>query len=172
MKTIKILIDENKRLTGYCDFGELQNSIELEVEDDFEFKGNLKNYSYVDEKLVYSVDLEEVKEKKRNELKAVREAKISENIIAYESEFQVRDKDLENFEDVARAIRRNKKSLEDKRSWILADNTVKEFTYAQLLDVLDARALRKENLFNTYGIFLMQLEKSTTVEEIEKIIWK
>ena len=65
-----------------------------------------------------------------------------------------------------------KKSLEDKRSWILADNTGKEFTYAQLLDVLDARALRKENLFNTYGIFLMQLEKATTVEEIEKIIWK
>lgn len=117
------------------------------------------------------VDLEAVKNKKREELKSIREEKIAENIEVHGSLFQVREKDLENFEDVARAIRREKRQLTDKRAWVLADNSIKVFTYAELLDVLDERALRKEKIFNEYGKLSVALEKAKTIEEIEKIKW-
>lgn len=120
----------------------------------------------------WEVNIEEVKEIKRQELKHIREIKISENIEVHGSLFQVREKDLENFEDVARAIRRKKKTEEDTRAWILADNSIKTFTYAQLLDVLDERALRKEKIFNEYGSLAIQLQQANTVKQIEKITWE
>ncbi|AYV95942.1 DUF4376 domain-containing protein [Fusobacterium necrophorum] len=120
----------------------------------------------------WEVNIEEVREIKRQELKHIREQKISENIEVHGSLFQVREKDLENFEDVARAIRRKKKTEEDTRAWILADNSIKTFTYAQLLDVLDERALRKEKIFNEYGSLAIQLQQANTVKQIEKITWE
>ncbi|WP_147369709.1 DUF2977 domain-containing protein, partial [Fusobacterium necrophorum] len=44
MKKIKILIDENKRIIAYCDFGELENSMEITVDDDFQFNKSLDDY--------------------------------------------------------------------------------------------------------------------------------
>lgn len=120
----------------------------------------------------WEVDIEEVREIKRQELKHIREQKISENIEVHGSLFQVREKDLENFEDVARAIRRKKKTEEDTRAWILADNSIKTFTYAQLLDVLDERALRKEKIFNEYGTLAIQLQQAKDIEQIKNIDWK
>lgn len=120
----------------------------------------------------WEVDIEEVKEMKRQELKHIREIKISENLEVHGSLFQVREKDLENFEDVARAIRREKKQMKDTRAWILADNSIKTFTYAQLLDVLDERALRKERIFNIYGQLSMQLQQAKDIEQIENISWE
>ena len=115
------------------------------------------------------VDLAVVKSAKREELKSIREEKISENIEVHGSLFQVREKDLENFEDVARAIRRGKRQLTDRRIWVLADNSVKEFTYAELLDVLDERAERKDKIFAQFAILSMQLEKCENVDNIENI---
>lgn len=117
----------------------------------------------------WEVDIEDVINFKREELKKVREEKISENIEVHGFVFQVREKDLENFEDVARAIRRKKKTEEDTRAWILADNSIKVFTYAQLLDVLDERALRKEKIFDEYGTLIIKLQQAKTLEEIENI---
>lgn len=120
----------------------------------------------------WEVDIEEVKKIKRFELKRIREQKISENIEVHGFVFQVREKDLENFEDVARAIRRGKRQLTDRRMWVLADDSVKEFTYAELLDVLDERAERKDKIFAQFAILSMQLEKCENVDEIEKINWE
>lgn len=120
----------------------------------------------------WEVDIEDVINFKREELKKVREEKISENLEVHGAMFQVREKDLENFEDIARAIRRKKKTEEDTRAWILADNSIKVFTYAQLLDVLDERALRKEKIFNIYGQLSMQLQQAKDIEQIENISWK
>lgn len=117
----------------------------------------------------WEVDIGTVKKIKRFELKRIREQKISENIEVHGFVFQVREKDLENFEDVARAIRRKKKTEEDTRAWILADNSIKVFTYAQLLDVLDERALRKEKIFDEYGTLIIKLQQAKTLEEIENI---
>lgn len=117
----------------------------------------------------WEVDIEEVKKIKRFELKRIREQKISENIEVHGFVFQVREKDLENFEDVAIAILRKKKTEEDTRAWILADNSIKVFTYAQLLDVLDERALRKEKIFDEYGTLIIKLQQAKTLEEIENI---
>lgn len=124
------------------------------------------------DKFLWELNLDEIKEKKRDELKYNREEKIAENIEVHGSLFQVREKDLENFEDVARAIRRGKRQLTDRRIWVLADNSVKEFTYAQLLDVLDERAERKDKIFAQFAILSMQLEKCENVDDIEKIKWE
>lgn len=121
---------------------------------------------------IWEVDIEEVKIFKRFELKRIREEKIAENIEVHNFVFQVREKDLENFYDVDFAIRRKERELTDTKHWVLADNTIHEFTYAQLLDVLSERAKRKENIFEKFGMLSMQLEQCETIEEVEKIRWE
>lgn len=120
----------------------------------------------------WEVDIGTVKKIKRFELKRIREQKISENIEVHGFVFQVREKDLENFYDVDFAIRRKERELTDTKHWVLADNTIHEFTYAQLLDVLSERAKRKENIFEKFGMLSMQLEQCETIEEVEKIRWE
>lgn len=131
-----------------------------------------KWHTWNKDKFLWELNLDEIKEKKRDELKYNREEKIAENIEVHGSLFQVREKDLENFEDVARAIRRGKRQLTDRRMWVLADDSVKEFTYAELLDVLDERAERKDKIFARFAILSMQLEKCENVDDIEKIKWE
>lgn len=121
----------------------------------------------------WSVNLEEVKEQKREKLKNIRDKKLRDNIFLHDAEFQIRnDIDIENFKDVERGINRGYSKLTDKRNWILADNSIRPFTNEQLLEVLDEKGKRKEKLFNYFGLLSLKLAQATTVEEIEKIVWE
>lgn len=166
---MKIKINKQKKIIAYCTFGELEDSIEVE---DFEFKYPIYDYIYENKKIIYSPNLDRIKKEKREELKKIRDSKIRDNISLYGVEFQVRnDVDIENFKDVERGLQRGFKQLTDKRFWILADNSIKEFTYEQLSKVLDEKAKRKEEIFNKFGLLSMELEKADTVEKIENIKW-
>lgn len=119
------------------------------------------------------VDLNEVKKAKREELKNIRDNKVRENITLYGAEFQIRNNtDIENFKDVDRALDKKIKKPSDKRNWILADNSIREFTYEQLSKILDEKALRKEKLYDKFGALSIQLENSNSVDEIEAIKWE
>lgn len=118
------------------------------------------------------VNLDEVKNLKRDELKAVRDEKIHSNIEVHGEVFQVRAGDMEHFDDAERAVTRNVKKPTDIRYWILADNSIKPFTYEQIRQVLDAKALRKEQVFIKFGELSMKLEKAQSIEEIEAIVWE
>lgn len=119
------------------------------------------------------VDIGELKLQKREELKRIRDKSIRDNISLYGVEFQVRDDiDIENFKDVERGIEKGYAKPDDKRFWILADNTMAEFTNEQLSKVLDEKAKRKEQIFNKYGILSHQLAQANTIDDIELIEWK
>lgn len=172
MKKLKILMDENKRLLGYCDFGEMEGSMDIEVEDDFVWRGNSMDYVLEEGKLVYSPDLAKIKSRKRDGFKKMRDEKIHENIVVEEALFQVRDQDLQKFFLKKIEADLNPELKEKKENWVLADNTVKSINFNDIEKVLKAFGERQRELFKTFGTLSVQLEKASSVEEIEKITWK
>lgn len=120
----------------------------------------------------WSVNLEEVKENKRQELKLFRASKIDEDIVVSGDPFQVKERDLNNFYNIKTIADLNPAIKTQKVTWILADNTAKEFTYEQIMNVLIAYIMRKQELFAKFTALIEKLETCTTVEEIEKIVWE
>lgn len=120
----------------------------------------------------WAVNLEEVKENKRQELKLFRASKIDEDIVVSGDPFQVKERDLNNFYNIKTIADLNPTIKTQKVTWILADNTAKEFTYEQIMNVLIAYIMRKQELFAKFTALIEKLETCTTVEEIEKIVWE
>ena len=116
--------------------------------------------------------LEELKKVKREELKAIRTAKIQADIEVHGEVFQVRDSDKENFDDAGLMIRTGEIDYSYVKNWILADNSVKPFTAQQIIDVWKERTKRKDKIFLEFGQLSMQLKACQTVEEIEAIKWE
>ena len=167
---MKITIDKDKRITSYAIIGELEGAIEVE---NFDFEYPLEDYVYSGKKIKYFPNIDRLKKIKREELKIIRDIKVRDNITLYGVEFQVRNEiDIENFKDVERGLNKGFRQLTDKRFWILADNSIKEFTYEQLSKVLDEKAKRKEDIFKKFGELSIKLEVCKTVEEIETIKWE
>lgn len=172
MKKIKILIDENKRLLAYCDFGELENSMEITVDDDFQFNKSLDDYVYQDKKIVYSPNLEKIKKKINEKWKKERQEKIDADLNYKGYVFQMReDIDVKNFEQRGLQIALNQKKLTDKEEWRLKDNTFKEFTYKELLEIVGIWGERKKKIWIDLKRMWKELEKANSIEEIEKITW-
>lgn len=166
---MKILLDENKRITAYTYIGELQGSIEI---DDFNFEHPSQDYIYEKGKIKYSPDLVRIKKEKRDELKEIRTNKLYENITVNGNIFQVRKDDLDNFWEVDYILGTGEVVETDTRNWILADNSIKTFTYAQLMNVLTEFIKRKAGIFEKFGALSIKLEACKTVEEIEVIKWQ
>lgn len=120
----------------------------------------------------WTVDIEEVKENKRQELKTIRANKIDEDILVSGDPFQVKERDLNNLYNIKTIADLNPAIKTQKVTWILADNTAKEFTYEQIMNVLVAYIMRKQELFTKFAVLTERLEACTTVEEIEKIVWE
>ena len=166
---MKIVIDKNKRIISYALIGELQESIEV---DDFEFTHLIDDYIYKDGKIEYSPNLVRLKKTKREELKSIRTEKLYENITVNGDTFQVRKDDLDNFWEVDYMLGTGEVTETDTRNWILADNSIKTFTYAQLMNVLTEFIKRKAEIFEKFGVLSIKLETCKTVEEIEAIKWE
>lgn len=60
----------------------------------------------------------------------------------------------------------------DTRNWILADNSIKVFTYLRILNVLTEFIKRKSRIFDKFGELSIKLSATKSAEEIEKIEWK
>lgn len=166
---MKILLDENKRIIAYTYIGDLQGSIEVE---DFDFEHPSQDYMYEKGKIKYSPDLVRIKKEKRDELKEIRTNKLYENITVNGDTFQVRKDDLENFWEVDYILGTGEVTETDTRNWILADNSIKTFTYSQLMNVLTEFIKRKADIFEKFGALSIKLESCKSVEEIEAIKWQ
>lgn len=165
---MKIIVDKNKRITSYAVIGELQGAIEV---DDFEFRYSIDNYIYENRKIKYSPNIDRLKKLKREELKAIRTNKLYENITVNGDTFQVRKDDLDNFWEVDYMLTNEEVTEIDTRSWILSDNSIKTFTYAQLMNVLTEFIKRKAGIFEKFGVLSIKLEACKSAEEIEAIKW-
>ena len=166
---MKILLDKDKRIIAYTYIGELKDSIEV---DDFIFEHSPQDYIYKDGKIGYSPDLDKLKKLKRDELKNIRTEKLYENITVNGDTFQVRKDDLENFWEVDYILGTGEVTETDTRNWILANNSIKTFTYSQLLNVLTEFIKRKADIFEKFGALSIKLESCKSVEEIETIKWE
>ena len=166
---MKIIVDKNKRITSYAIIGELQGAIEV---DDFEFIHPIDDYVYENGKIKYSPNIERLKKLKREELKAVRTNKLYENITVNGDTFQVRTEDLENFWEVDYMLKNKEVVESDKRNWVLSDNSIKTFTYSQLMEVLTEFIKRKADIFEKFGALSIKLEACKSAEEIEAMKWQ
>lgn len=166
---MKIIADNNKRIVAYTTTGELQKAIEV---DDFEFIHPIYDYIYENGKIKYSPNLDRLKKTKREKLKNIRTEKLYENIIVNGDTFQVRKDDLENFWEVDYMLKRREVAETDTRNWILVDNSIKTFTYSQLMNVLTEFIKRKAGIFEKFGVLSIKLETCKSVEEIEAIKWQ
>ena len=166
---MKIKIDKNNRIVAYATIGDFTDSIEV---DNFEFTKPLNDYIYEDSKIKYSPNMERLKHLKREEFKNVRNQKLYENITVNGDTFQVRNEDLENFWEVDYMLKNGEVAETDTRNWILADNSIKTFTYAQLMIVLTEFIKRKAEVFEKFGVLSIKLENCKSVEEIGAIKWQ
>ena len=166
---MKIIVDKNKRIISYSIIGELQGAIEVE---DFKFIHPIDDYIYENGKIKYSPNIDRLKKIKREELKAVRTNKLYENITVNGDTFQVRTEDLENFWEVDYMLKNKEVVESDKRNWVLSDNSIKTFTYSQLMEVLTEFIKRKAGIFEKFGTLSINLEACKSAEEIETIKWQ
>ena len=166
---MKIIIDKNKRIISYSIIGELQGAIEIE---DFKFIHPIDDYIYENGKIKYSPNIDRLKKLKREELKQIRTNKLYENITVNGDTFQVRKDDLDNFWEVDYMLKRREVAETDTRNWILVDNSIKTFTYSQLMNVLTEFIKRKSEIFEKFGVFSIKLEACKSAEEIEAIKWQ
>ncbi len=166
---MKIKIDKNKKIIGYAIVGDLDGAIEVEA---FEFIYPLNEYIYENGKIKYSPNIDRLKKIKKEELKSIRMQKLYENITVNGDTFQVRKDDLENFWEVDYMLKRREVAETDTRNWILVDNSIKTFTYSQLMNVLTEFIKRKAGIFEKFGVLSIKLETCKSVEEIEAIKWQ
>ncbi|WXZ96776.1 DUF4376 domain-containing protein [Fusobacterium nucleatum] len=129
-----------------------------------------KYHKWIDKEWV--LNLEESKVQKREELKTIRTSKLYENITVNGNTFQVRKDDLDNFWEVDYMLKREEVAETDTRNWILVDNSIKTFTYSQLMNVLTEFIKRKSETFEKFGVLSIKLETCKSVEEIESIKWQ
>ena len=165
---MKITIDKDKRITSYAIIGELEGAIEVE---DFDFEYPLEDYVYSGKKIKYFPNINRLKKIKREELKAFRTSKLYENITVNGDTFQVRKDDLDNFWEVDYMLGTGVVTETDTRNWILVDNSIKTFTYAQLMNILTEFIKRKDRIFEKFGVLSIKLEACKSVEELEAIKW-
>ena len=146
--------------------------IKIQVDDDFTFVENLRDYILQDDNtLKLEIDVEYLKKQKREELKAIRTNKLYENITVNGDIFQVREQDLDNFWEVDYMLGTGEVTETDTRSWILADNSIKVFTYSQILNVLTEFIKRKARIFDEFGELSIKISVAKTVKELEAIKW-
>lgn len=120
----------------------------------------------------WKVDLEDVKNKINETWKKERQEKIDADLEYKNFMFQMReDIDVKNFEQRGLQIALNQKKLTDKEEWRLKDNTFKEFTYKELLEIVGLWGKRKQKIWNDLKRMWKELEKANSIEEIEKIAW-
>ena len=63
-------------------------------------------------------------------------------------------------------------SKDDKREWILYDNSTVEMNNLQLFSVLITKTERTKQLFQKFTDLQHELNMAKTVEEIEAIVWE
>lgn len=85
-----------------------------------------------------------------NQAKATRQEVINSNITVFDVEWQVATTDRENIKEAIDYAQMHDVPSDTTINWILADNSTMDVTYAQLVAVLSAYMLRKQDVFNEY----------------------
>ena len=113
--------------------------------------------------------LEEVKEQKINELKAVRDFKEMEPVLYAARKF---DFDSKSYERITAAIYAlDMQGATSTINWTLADNGSTPVTANDLRGVIAAAAVRSDALHTTYRALKSQVQAAETVDDVNNITW-
>ena len=177
-KQFEYPIFENEELREMSKEEKIKNGINVILEEGEVIENNnlikisqpSKYHKWINKEWV--LDLKELKSQKRDELKTIRTEKLYENITVNGDTFQIRKDDLDNFWEVDYMLGTGEVTETDTRNWILADNSIKTFTYSQLMNVLTEFIKRKAGIFEKFGVLSIKLEACKSAEEIEAIKWQ
>ena len=117
------------------------------------------------------ITLDEIKEQKREKLKNIRDEEDNSDIEANGDLFKIKKDDVMKFYLIGIGIGMGLVDPKGKERWVLADNTVKEFTNNELMNVIVKKAERERTLFRKFIELDERLKQARTVEEIENIVW-
>jgi hypothetical protein len=113
--------------------------------------------------------LDDVKEQKINELKAVRDAKEMEPVLYAAHKF---DFDSKSYERITAAIYAlDMQGATSTINWTLADNGSTPVTANDLRGVIAAAAVRSDALHTTYRALKAQVQAAETVDDVNNIMW-
>lgn len=113
--------------------------------------------------------LEEVKEQKINELKAIRDFKEMEPVLYAEHKF---DFDSKSYERITAAIYAlDMQGATSTINWTLADNGSTPVTANDLRGVIAAAAVRSDALHTAYRALKSQVQAAETVDDVNNITW-
>ena len=113
--------------------------------------------------------LEEVKEQKISELKAVRDAKEMEPVLYAEHKFGFDSKSYERITAAIYAL--DIQGATSTINWTLADNGSAPVTANDLRGVIAAAAARSDALHATYRALKAQVQAAETVDDVATIVW-
>lgn len=117
------------------------------------------------------ITLDEIKEQKREKLKNIRDEEDNSDIEVNGDLFKIKKDDVMKFYLIGIGIGMGLVDPKGKERWVLADNTVKEFTNNELMNVIAKKAERERILFRKFIELDERLKQARTVEEIENIVW-
>ena len=117
------------------------------------------------------ITLDEIKEQKREKLKNIRDEEDNSDIEVNGDLFKIKKDDVMKFYLIGIGIGMGLVDPKGKERWVLADNTVKEFTNNELMNVIAKKAERERTLFRKFIELDERLKQARTVEEIENVVW-
>ena len=116
--------------------------------------------------------IEEIKTKKIEEIKKMRDGFISSDLELDGYLIQVRDQeDRDKFNRIILGLLLGQLRKEDKEEWRLSDNSYMSFTYSKLAEVPTIYSNRERDAFKKFHILEEKLKKAKTINEIEEISW-
>lgn len=119
------------------------------------------------------ITLEEIKTRKREELKINRDETIKSNLEVKGALIQVKNpEDRDKFNRILLGLLLGKLKKTDTEEWRLADNTYKTFTYAELAEIPEIYSDREREAFKKFHVLDNKLKNCKNVEEVEAIKWQ
>ena len=116
--------------------------------------------------------IEEIKTKKIEEIKKMRDGFISSDLELDGYLIQVRDQeDRDKFNRIILGLLLGQLRKEDKEEWRLSDNSYMSFTYSKLSEIPTIYSNRERDAFKKFHILEEKLKKAKTINEIEEISW-
>ena len=116
--------------------------------------------------------IEEIKTKKIEEIKKMRDEFINSDLELDGCLIQVRDQeDRDKFNRIILGLLLGQLRKEDKEEWRLSDNSYMSFTYSKLAEIPTIYSNRERDAFKKFHILEEKLKKAKTINEIEEISW-
>lgn len=172
------ILDSDGKIREMTRAEQYEHGIEIELQPGELIQGGIlvtveqpsRYHEWLDNKWV--VDLDKVRLERREVLKSKRDA-LDNGPVEYGGYlFKMELEDIVKFMLIGLGLVSGTINKDDKREWILYDNSTVEMNNLQLFSVLITKTERTKQLFQKFTDLQHELNMAKTVEEIEAIVWE